>query len=88
MRFFYNTSLLLILLAVVISCQKSSTLELDSIHAVNDSIKKIYAPDKRVAIYKLEFNLKNNELTVSGETDQEAALKDLIETLSKKGFNN
>jgi len=86
MRFLYNTSLLSILLAVVISCQKSSTPELDSIHAVNDSIKRIYAPDKRVAIYKLEFNLKNDELTVSGETDQERAVKDLIEILSKKGF--
>lgn len=86
MRFFYHTSLLIILLGVVISCQKQSKNVIDSIHHVNDSIKKVHAPDKRVAIYDLEFKLENNKLTVSGETDQEEAVVDLIKTLSKKGL--
>ena len=86
MRTFYKIGLVIFLLGISMSCQKSTQIELDSIHATNDSIKKTYAPDKRVALYDLNLELKNSKLIITGETDQPEALKILVNNLETKGL--
>lgn len=87
MHSFYKTGLVIVLLGILMSCQKPPHNELDSVYSINDSIKKAYAPDKRVAIYDLQFEVKNNKLIVSGETDQAEAVVALVERLSEKGLD-
>jgi len=87
MRFFYYTSLAIVLIGMFSACQKPTENIPDIVYTVSDSIKKVYAPDKRVAIYDLQFKMENNKLIVSGETDQAKALTDLVENLSLKGMN-
>ncbi|MDN3644321.1 C40 family peptidase [Lutimonas halocynthiae] len=87
MRSFYYTSLTAVLIGIMLtSCQKPTQNVSDIVYTISDSIKKVYAPDKRVAIYDLQFELENDKLIVSGETDQEKALTDLVESLSRKGI--
>lgn len=87
MRSFYYTNLTVVVFFVLLSCQKPTHKILDIVYAANDSIKQVYAPDKRVAIYDLQFEQEHDKLIVSGETDQKKAIADLVENLSDKGIN-
>ena len=87
MRTYYYTNLIIVLITMLISCQKPVQNVSDIVYTINDSIKKVYAPDKRVAIYDLQFEQEHDKLIVSGETDQEKAIADLIENLTGKGIN-
>ena len=87
MRTYYYTNLIIVLITMLISCQKPVQNVSDIVYTINDSIKKVYAPDKRVAIYDLQFEQEHDKLIVSGETDREKAIADLIENLTKKGIN-
>lgn len=69
-----------------VSCQQGSKYDLQAVQNSFDSIKTIYAPDKRVALFDLEFDLKSDLLVLSGETDQETALQILIGQLESNGW--
>ncbi len=69
----------------LISCGSPQD-ELKSLMSVNDSLKKVYAPDKRVAVYDIELSVKNGLIQINGESDQEKALNALTSKLSEKGL--
>ena len=86
MQTLYKIGLVIFSLGFLLSCQQSSNKEIESVQTTSDSIRKMYAPDKRVAVYDLTFEMKNGKLVVDGETDQEEALKILLDRLESKGL--
>lgn len=74
--------LILLFLTALNSCQKSS-YDYNQINKINDSLRTVYAPDKRVAIYNIEVVAESNPLIIQGETDQENAIQQLRTWLEK-----
>ena len=80
-------SLALIAILSITSCQKTSD-PITSLQVINDSIKKVYAPDKRVAIYDISLVSNNNGgIDIIGESDQALALERLRSSLESKGIS-
>jgi len=86
MHTLYKIGLVILSLGFLLSCQQTSNKKIASVQTTSDSIRKIYAPDKRVAIYDLNFEMKNGKLFVDGETDQEEALSVLLDQLDSHGL--
>ncbi len=86
MQTLYKIGLVIFSLGFLLSCQQTSNREIASVQTTSDSIRNMYAPDKRVAIYDLNFEMKNGKLVVDGETDQEEALKILLDQLASQGL--
>lgn len=63
-----------------ISCNNNSLL-VTGLKGVNESIKKQYAPDKRVAIYDIELDYTNDKIIASGETDSKIGYQKLLDSL-------
>ncbi|QTD37250.1 C40 family peptidase [Polaribacter batillariae] len=72
--------LLLITLILFVSCNNNSLL-ISGLKGVNDSFKNQYAPDKRVAIYTIEFDSYDDKIIVEGETDSKEAYVKLLDSL-------
>ena len=64
-----NFSILLLLSLSFFSCQKTKD-DHKNLKAINDGIKKFYAPDKRVAVYEIELVSKDGSIEIIGESDQ------------------
>jgi hypothetical protein len=80
-------SFVLLVILSIASCQKTNDTK-SSLQVMNDSIKKIYAPDKRVAIYDISLvSKKNGSIDIIGESDQALALDDLRSILDSKGIS-
>ncbi|QTE23868.1 C40 family peptidase [Polaribacter cellanae] len=71
---------LLIAVILIVSCNNNSIL-IGGLKGVNDSFKNQYAPDKRVAIYTIEFDSYNDKIIVEGETDSKEAYVKLLDSL-------
>ncbi|WOD44376.1 C40 family peptidase [Hwangdonia lutea] len=56
------------ILLVLMSCNKHETNHQNDFETLKDSLKTIYAPDKRVEVFDINLNKKDKTLTVSGET--------------------
>lgn len=82
---FVFKGMLLLLLVLLSSCRTSKS---GSVAAamINDSIKNVYAPDKRVALYQVSIKPKNKQLLLTGETNIPEALAQLKKELSSKNF--
>ena len=78
MKLFKN--LLLLFVFICLSCNNNSLL-VTGLKGVNESIKKEYAPDKRVAIYDIELDYYDNKIVVSGETDSKIGYQKLLDSL-------
>ncbi len=74
------------LLLSLFSCDLSKKEGLKTLQLLNDSIKKNYAPDKRVAIYNISLSTEASKIKISGETDQPQALHSLIDLLKTRGL--
>ncbi|MEP2025348.1 MAG: C40 family peptidase [Reichenbachiella sp.] len=78
-----------ILVLILCACQQNTrTIIPNEVVALIDSLKTQYAPDGRVAIFKVEAGIENDRLVLTGETDQPEALEILINKLSVKDFDN
>ena len=82
---FVFKGMFLFLLALLSSCRTTKSGS-DTATIINDSIKNVYAPDKRVALYQVSINPKNKELLLTGETNLPEALGQLKQELSSKNF--
>ena len=69
-----------LLFFIVLSCSKSSIL-VTGLEGVNENIKELYAPDKRVAIYNIELDNFDNKIVVKGETNLKIAYQKLLDSL-------
>jgi hypothetical protein len=81
MKFIKYFSLLLLL--ILMSCKNDSKLisELESIHAI---IKSEFAPDKRVELFDINFELADNQLILEGETTSKRAFLILLDSLNNR----
>ena len=70
----------ILLFFIVLSCSKSSIL-VTGLEGVNENIKELYAPDKRVAIYNVELDNFDNKIVVKGETNLKIAYQKLLDSL-------
>lgn len=85
MRIQFKVVMLVYVFVTLISCKDSKPYDLSYLQVINDSIKQIYAPDKRVAIYNIDLSFEENQLVLKGETDQKQALETFIDHLKNKG---
>ena len=69
-----------IFLTLFISCSNHSTLFVE-IQNVSDGIKEQYAPDKRVALFDVNFKNANNAIIATGITDSKEAYQKLVTSL-------
>lgn len=81
----FSIALLITLLFSIISCKDLPKDDIAYLHTLNDSIKKVFAPDKRVAIYDIILSADEDQIKITGETDQEKSLTTLIDLLKSKG---
>ncbi len=81
MKFLKHLSFLLLI--VLMSCKNNSKTvsELENIHS---SIKIVFAPDKRVELFDVNFELINNQLTLKGETTTKKAFSILLDSLKNR----
>ncbi len=81
MKFLKHLSFLLLI--VLMSCKNNSKTvsELEKIHS---SIKIVFAPDKRVELFDVNFELINNQLTLKGETTTKKAFSILLDSLKNR----
>lgn len=85
MHFKFTMVLVITVLFSFFSCKDSLKDDLQPFQTLNDSVKKVYAPDKRVAIYDISLSSQGDQIKITGETDQEEALKTFIELIESKG---
>jgi len=79
----------LLFASVIVSCgeKQHAITNLENLHA---TIKKEHAPDKRVALFDIQFTNINNESILKGETTHKKALSILLDSLKnrKLAFKN
>jgi len=83
MKNYTNLFLSAIVLISLFSCQTKKR-DISSIQKLNDSIKKEYAPDKRVAIYDITLQATQNSIILKGESDQPKAVQAFKQLLADK----
>ena len=76
----------LTVLLVFISC-KNDTKIISEIQGIQASIKTIFAPDKRVALFDIQFKTVNNKLLLEGETTSKKAFSVLLDSLHAGKLN-
>ena len=81
MKFLKHLSFLLLI--VLMSCKNDSKTisELENIHS---SIKTMFAPDKRVELFDIQFSNLNNHLILKGETTSKKAFGILLDSLNNR----
>jgi cell wall-associated NlpC family hydrolase len=65
------------------SC-KNDKKTISKLQSMHSSIKAAYAPDKRVALFDIQFNNSNNKITLEGETTSKKAFSILKDRILKK----
>ena len=84
MKNYINLFFSTIVILSLFSCQADKK-DLSLINKLNDSIKKQYAPDKRVAIYDITLSTIQNSILLKGESDQPKAVEKLKQKLIDAG---
>lgn len=81
--------LILSLIFLTILSYQSLSQEKNKMEEVNSIIKDVkekFAPDKRIAVFNIMAEEKNNDILISGETNLPDAKSELTELLKKAGF--
>ena len=77
-----------IALTLLVGCrEESSKTSLTDIEAAIDSIKSVYAPDKRVALVDFKPAMKDGRRVIEGETNIKESLIALTAALEKQGID-
>lgn len=84
MKNIYRVLFISLLLFTMYSCKNDRKKDVSSLIEIKDSIKKEYAPDKRVALFNIDIYPKNGKIILKGESDQPKAVKILKQKLSDK----
>lgn len=72
-----------LLLLVFMSCKKESKTIAD-IERIHASIKKDFAPDKRVALFDIQFNTSNEKIILTGETTLKEGFMMFLDSLNDR----
>ena len=82
----FSSAVLITLLISIISCKDAPKDDIAYLQTLNDSIKKVFAPDKRVAIYNITLSAEEDQIKITGETDQLKSVTTLIDLFKSKGI--
>ncbi len=82
MKAFFKILSFIVVSILFFSCTTNQTQDLTKYKNINDSIKKEYAPDKRVAIYDISLHKNQNKIVLKGESDQPKAVEVLKQKLT------
>ncbi|WKD84837.1 Gamma-D-glutamyl-L-lysine dipeptidyl-peptidase [Polaribacter huanghezhanensis] len=77
--------LFVLLFTVFISCKNTSS-SISDLEKVETNLKQQFAPDKRVKIFDIQFENKNNTLVLKGETTTKKAFNMLIDSLKRRSI--
>ncbi len=69
------------------SCNTTQKQNISKYQNINDSIKKVYAPDKRVALFDISLSPKGESILLKGESDQPKAVAELKQKIIDSGIN-
>ena len=75
-----------VFVAFLSSCQLDGWDHVKEISAAKDSIRNLYAPDKRVALFDVQVTYSKDQVVLKGETNKKEAINELIKTLEQKGY--
>ncbi len=81
----HNILYLLIALLTAFACERTNQ-DMVAFQNTYSSIKKEYAPDKRVVLFDIEPTLKNNELLLTGETTSKKGIAILLDSLKQQNI--
>lgn len=70
----------LLIVMLLFSCSNNAIL-VSGLESVSKSIQEQYAPDKRVAIFNINFDYSDDEIIVTGLTDTEEGYQKLLDSL-------
>ena len=79
----YLKSVSLVFLIAFMSC-KNDTKTISGLENIHSSIKTIFAPDKRVELFDINFEQVDNQLILEGETTSKQAFAILIDSLKNR----
>lgn len=71
----------LVLLCISTACNNNNKL-IEQLESINSAIKNEFAPDKRVAIYDINFETKNSKIVAYGITDSKEGYQKLLDSLT------
>lgn len=86
MRKRFLQSILLSYFIALFSCSEPTPHNLAGINKINDSLRTVYAPDKRVARFDIDIHEKSGNILLEGESDQPEAIEVLVEKAENLGF--
>ena len=72
---------------VIFSCEKGQKLDISKFIELEDSIKKEYAPDKRVALFNIDLSQFNGSILLKGESDQPKTVAILKQKLKEQNID-
>jgi hypothetical protein len=81
MKFLKHLSFLLLIILISFKNDSKTISELENIHS---SIKTMFAPDKRVELFDIQFSNLNDHLTLKGETTSKKAFGILLDSLNNR----
>ncbi len=58
----------------------------ENVKQISDEVRLLYVPDKRVAVFDIDYKLIGKQLTIKGETTSAPAAQKLINKLSDAGY--
>lgn len=73
----------MLLLLVFMSC-KNDSKTISEIERIHSSIKKDFAPDKRVELFDIQFSTSNEKFILTGETTSKEAYMLLLDSLNDR----
>ena len=73
--------LYLFILILIAACSSNNSLLVTGLEGVTKSIKAQYAPDKRVAIFDVNFDNSDDKIIAYGMTDSKEAYQKLLDSL-------
>lgn len=80
------SSLLLLCLLATVACRSARTVLPAEVSSLHDEIRRLHAPDKRVAVLAIDIAVRGKTATLSGESNLPEAVRDLSERLVAKGY--
>ena len=77
---------LLIALLATLACERTNQ-DMAAFQSTYSSIKKKYAPDKRVVLFDIQPTVKNNRLLLTGETTSTEGIEILLDSLKQQNIS-
>ena len=85
MKTLFKIFVFIITIVLTTSCTTNKKTDITKYQNISSSIKDLYAPDKRVAMYNIEMESLGESILLKGESDQAKAVAELKQKLEENG---